>query len=151
VEISSTNGYRLVTRDGTEALLQVAGLSDDPPGIKIRYKVVMRNGESSLAMIPANSTAQSLNERLEAAAGIGSSEERSSAFSRLAHDAANVGNVEVVKQSLPRILDNNARDQATLDAARLLAGRQLRRQAIGIAKTIISSEMRDQALAELAR
>jgi hypothetical protein len=43
------------------------------------------------------------------------------------------------------------RDQAALDSARVLARSRLRRQAIEIAKSISSAELRDQALSELAR
>ena len=69
----------------------------------------------------------------------------------LARDAAKAGEVEIVKNALGQIGDNEMRDQAALEAARLLAKRNLRKYGVEVAKSITSNEIRDQALSELAR
>ena len=144
--IANTNVLAIVTRDGTQALLQICGLTDEPRGVRVRYKLLTQ------ALSPASSklSFKSLTERLDAADGIGNVEERSRAFAQLSTDAAKAGEVDLVRNALQRISSVETRDQTTLDAVRLLARRHLRRPAIDIAKTISSREMRDQALSELA-
>jgi len=81
---------------------------------------------------------------------IGSNTERAKAMAGVAADAARAGEVETVKKALGQISDNVMRDQATLNSARMLARRGLRKQAIEIAKTISGNTVRDTALSELA-
>ena len=150
-QLNDTNIFTFTTRDGAEALVQLAGISEIPPGIKLRYKLVTRAPDSPRNPRSNKLTRRALSDRIEAAASIVSSEERSSAFARIVHDAASVGEADIVKQSLPRILSSDARDQAAFDAARTLGSLNLRKQGIEVARSILSSEMRDQALAELAR
>jgi hypothetical protein len=145
--IASTNVLTIVTRDGTRCLLQFCGLTDEPRGVKVRYKLLV--AASTLAK-SSKLSLQSLTERLDAADGISSMSDRSHAFARLATDAARAGQVDLVRNALQRIVSVEMRNQATLDAVRLLARRNLRRPAIDIARTISNNEMRDRALSELA-
>ena len=145
--IAGTNVLVVITRDGTKGLLQLGSVTDEPRGVKVRYRLL------APALSPEASSKlsfKSLTERLDAADGIGNLEERSRAFARLSTDAAKAGEVDLVRNALQRISSIETRDQATLEAVRLLARRHLRRPAIDIAKTISSNEMRDQALSELA-
>jgi hypothetical protein len=132
---------KIVTRNGARGLLQIDGFTDDPPGVKVRYKLLGSNRISR----------ESLTDRLEAAGAISNNEERSRVFAKLATDAAKIGVVDLVTTSLQRITDNTARDQASLDSARILARGQHKRQAIEIAKRISDIAMRDLALSELAQ
>ena len=145
--LAGTNVLSLVTRAGARGLLQICGLTEEPRGVKVRYKLL---NQGSASADRNRFSRQSLQERLEAASGISSDSERSHAFAQLASDAAKAGEVELVKSSLQRIMSLETRDQAKLEAVRLLARRHLRRPAIEIARTISSLELRDQALAELA-
>ncbi|HWX20199.1 MAG TPA: protein kinase [Candidatus Binatia bacterium] len=146
--LAGSNVFRLVTRDGTESLVQLSGLTDEPRGVRVRYRLLK---ETSASGEGRNLSLQSLTERRDAAERIGNNAERDRAFARLAGDSARAGKVELVRKSLEGIIDNNMRDQAALDAVRLLAGRRLRKQAIPIAESIIGSELRDRAFSELAR
>ena len=132
---------KIVTRNGARGLLQIDGFTDDPPGVKVRYKLL---GSKRISR-------ESLTDRLEAAGAISNTEERSRVFAKLATDAAKIGVVDLVTTSLPRITDITARDQASLDSARILARGQHKRQAIEIAKRISDIGMRDLALSELAQ
>ncbi|HWW02444.1 MAG TPA: protein kinase [Candidatus Acidoferrum sp.] len=146
--LAGTNVFRLVTRDGTRGLLQICGVTDQLRGVKVRYKLLNQTsppGEGS------NLSLQSLTERWDAACQIGNAGQRSQAFARLATDAAKAGEVDLVRTSLQRIVDNVTRDQATLDSVRLLARRHLRKPAIEIARTITGNQLRDRALSELAQ
>ena len=138
--LNSTNVVRFITRDGDTGLLQITSVTDDPRGVKIRYKL-MKEGLSR----------QSLTERAEAAAGISGVEERARVFARLATDAARAGEVELVRTSLQRITDMDGRNQAAVASARLLVRRHLRKQAIEIAKSITDIDLRDRTLSELAQ
>lgn len=139
--LRGTNVYQLITRDGSRFVLQMTQVTDDPAGVRVLYRPLGR---------PLR-TREDLVDRIEAAGSISSVSQRSHAFARLAGEAASFGDVELVKQSLREIGDVSTRDQAALDSARLLAHGQHRRQAIEVAKSIISSELRDTALAELAQ
>ncbi len=146
--IRSTNLLRFVTRDGTEGILQIGGLTDDSRSMKVRYKLL---SQTSVNGDLGNLSHDNLAERVEAADGIVNSAGRNRAFARLAADAAKVGEVELVRSSLERIIDSATRNQAALDSARLLARRHLRRQGIEIARTITDNGMRDRALSEMAQ
>jgi hypothetical protein len=146
--LSGTKVLKVVTGEGARGLLQIDGFTDDPRGVKVRYKLLE---QSSVTGASKHLTRESLTDRLEAAGAISSNEERSRAFARLATDAARIGEVELIKASLQGTVDTAMRDRAALDSARLLARGTLKRQAIEIAKTITNNEMRDLALSELAQ
>jgi serine/threonine protein kinase len=145
--IRGTNPFHFVTRDGAEGVLRIEGLAEEPRGVKVHYRLLLPapGGEPGLR------SRERLAERAEAADGIRGNEERSRAFAKLATDAASAGEVGLVSSSLQRITDNQTRDQAALDSARLLAQRHLRRQAVEVARRILGNELRDQALSELAQ
>jgi predicted Ser/Thr protein kinase len=146
--LSGTNVFKIVTRDGARGLLQIDGISDDPRGIKVRYKLLEH---SSIPGATKQLSRESLTDRLEAADAISNNEDRSRAFARLATDAAKIGAVDLVTTSLQAIRDNMVRNQASLDSVRILARGHLKRQAIEIAKTITDNQTRDLALSELAQ
>jgi predicted Ser/Thr protein kinase len=135
--------YAFKTREAASGLLQVLGLADEPRGVKLRYKL--------LKEAAAGKSSEDLALRLEAAATISNSTARDSALAVLAKDAAKVGNVDLVQSSLGHMINGSARDQAAREAARLLAKRGLRREAIGVAQTISNMPLHDQAMAELAK
>ena len=146
--LSGNQVFRVVTREGVRGLLQIDGVTDDPPGLKVRFKLlepVSGPGGSNRL------TRESLSERLDAAGGIVDNQGRSRAFARLATDAAKIGEIDLVTTSLQGITDERMRNQAALESARLLARGHLKRQGIEIAKSITDSVMRDQALSELAQ
>ena len=132
------------TRDGNMGVLQIAGFTEEPETVKIRYKLV------SSAVNTAEER-QELSARLEAAVMIGSLSEKDKALSLVATDAARAGEIDTVSAAIARIGTLSTRDQASLDSVRLLAKRGLRKEAIRIAQRIGSNTMRDLALSELAQ
>jgi hypothetical protein len=151
--INGTQLMSFVTRDGTEGLLQLANDIEDGSSVRVRYKLLEKEGSSGP---PGREAArmrlrESLEERLEAAGSISGSEERGKAFARVAMDAARAGEPDIVETALQSVNNMSVHDQTALDAVRVLAKRHLRRQGIAIARNIFSNEMRDRALAELAQ
>jgi len=129
------------TRDGSLGLLQIVGFTDEPDAVRIRYKLVSSSVDDR----------EQLSARLDAAGMIGNLTERDKALSVVATDAARAGEVKTVSVAIERISTLSYRDQAALDAIRLLAKRGLRKEAIQIAQRITSISMRDLALSELAQ
>ncbi len=141
--VAGTNVYWFSTSAGTRGFLQLGAVTKAPPGLKLRYRL--------LTEPPQNLSHESLAERLDAAKGISDVEGRSRALAVVATDAANAGQVQLVRAALGGIIDLETRDRTAFTAAERLVQRHLRRQAIDIAKTITSSELRDKALAQLAQ
>jgi capsular polysaccharide biosynthesis protein len=69
----------------------------------------------------------------------------------LARDAAGEGDIEIVRKSLKGIVSFVTRDSAAHDAARALAKRGMRAEALEAAKTITSFKAREDALTELSQ
>jgi predicted Ser/Thr protein kinase len=132
------------TREGAKGVLQIMAFTDDPSGVKIRYRLVQSGKAESTSH-------EDLAGRLEAAANISGDAERDAALANLARDAAKSGEAEFISETLQQIRGSAERDQAALESVRLLARQGLRKPAIEIAKSIAGSAMRDQALSELAR
>jgi hypothetical protein len=144
VQVRSLNQWELLffkTRDGSKGVLQIVGFTDEPDAVKIRYKLVSSSVDDR----------EELAARLDAAGMIGSLTERDKALSGVATDAAKAGEVETVSDAIERITTLSYRDQAALDAVRLLAKRGFRKDAIQIAQRINSNMVRDLALSELAQ
>ncbi len=138
------------TREGALGLLEMLEYTDDPGGIKIRYKLVEhRPGAASAS--ERKTLREGLAERLDAASTISGPGEKDRALAMVALDAAKAGEMAIVKGSLGRIIRNTARDQAARESANLLASAGLSRQAIETAALIVGSVYRDQTFAELAR
>jgi predicted Ser/Thr protein kinase len=141
------------TREGAFGLLQAIIDSDNPPGLKIRYKLANQSPGSSAA--GSGDTRKRLRatlaERLEAATAMSGTSEKDASLAAVAKDAAIAGETELVKQALRRIGSTEIRDESAYATAVALAKRGLRKPAIDIAKTIASNETRDRALAELAK
>jgi uncharacterized membrane protein len=135
--------YAFKTREGSAGMLQVMGLAEGAPGVKIRYKLLKNATDAARA--------DDFLARLQAAKTINSNPSRDNALALLAKDAAKAGQVAIVRESLGQINNAVTGDNAARESARLLAKRGLRRQAIEIAHTIHNAVIHDQAMAELAR
>lgn len=129
------------TGNGSKGVLQIVRFTDEPDAVKIRYKLVRSAVEER----------EDYAARLEAAGMIGSQTEKDKALSVVATDAARAGEVDTVGEAIDGIATSSYRDQAALDAVRLLAKRGLRKEAIQIAQKIGGNTMRDLALSELAQ
>jgi len=142
------------TREGAMGVLQLAEFTtNNPPTVKIRYKLIQQtNGLDTAAPADTNNISRdALANRLEAASMVNDAPTRNKSLGTVVTDAARAGEVEIVKQALNQFHDFYARNQAALEAVRLLANRGMKKQALEIAKTINDASMRDQALAELAQ
>ena len=141
------------TREGAMGILQLVGFSDDPPAAKIRYKLIQQtNDQGAVITVQAgNNSQEALAQRLEAASIMNDMTAKNKALSVIATDAARAGNAKVVSSTLNQIYDFTTKSQTALEAVRLLAKRGMRKQALGIAKSIDDYTMRDQALSELAQ
>jgi len=144
-------GYPVLfeTREGALGLLQAIIDANDPPGLKIRYKLAKQPPTASTET--RKRLRQTLAERLEAATAISGSNEKDSALATLARDAAAAGEATLVKQALGRISSSETRDRSCYEAALTLAKRGLRKAAVEVAKTIAGNSTRDRALTELAK
>jgi predicted Ser/Thr protein kinase len=155
--LDQSKNWSFKTRDGQIGILQIAGFTDNPPAVEIRYKLVQHTSlddtkSFSLASDDASGmTRDALNERLDAASVIDNVAAKDKALGTLATNAASAGELEIVKDSLRQISNSALRDQAAHESAGLLAAQGLRSQALEIAKTIENDSARDQALSELAR
>ena len=135
------------TRDGSKGILQVVGFTEDPDSVKLRYKLLKSAVDDG--GIPSEER-ENLAARLEAATMISSMMEKDRAMATLAKDAARAGEINIVKNSLRQIGGNETRDAAAHESVRLLAQHGHRKQAVEVARTISSMEIRDKALSELA-
>jgi hypothetical protein len=123
----------------------------------IQYKLVppaitqATNLDGSLSPDAQNALRETLNERLDAASSINDVSEKDRPLAAIASDAAKAGEEEIVKKALAQMYLQNDRDDAAGDAARLLAKRGLRKQAIELAKGISDFTTRNQVLSELAQ
>ncbi len=99
----------------------------------------------------AKASHDTLAARLEAASVITDPSAKNSSLAAVALDAAKAGEADVAKDSLRQIVDITERIQTAHEAARLLAKRGLRKQALEIAKAIEDVGVRDEALSELAQ
>jgi hypothetical protein len=155
--LDQSMNWSFKTRDGQIGILQIAGFTDNPPAIKIRYKLVQPASTDDIKSFSLASDGASemsrdaLNERLEAASVISNVAAKDKALGTLAANAASAGELEIVRDSLRQISNSTSRDQAAHISASLLAAQGLSRQALEIAKTIENDSARDQALSELAR
>jgi hypothetical protein len=136
------------TRDGSQGVLRIVGFTDEPDAVKIRYKLIQSIvGDDGVSA----EDRENLAARLEAAAMISSTTEKDRAMAALAQDAAGAGDVEIVKNSLRQIGGHEARDAAAHESVRRLAQHGRRKQAVEVARTISSMDIRDKALSELAQ
>jgi predicted Ser/Thr protein kinase len=140
------------TREGAMGVLQLVSFTNDPPSAKIRYKLVQKtNGQDGISVPVNNASHETLAGRLEAASMMNDMTSRDKFIAAVATDAAKVGEIKVVKDSLQQINDFTMRNQTAREAVRLLAKQGLKKQALEIAKNIDDMSIRDQALSELAK
>jgi hypothetical protein len=155
--LDQSMNWAFKTRDGQIGILQIAGFTDNPPAVEIRYKLVQHISSDvvqspSLASDGASQiTRDVLNGRLDAASVMSNVAAKDKALGTVAANAASAGELQIVKDSLRQISNSALRDQAAHESAGLLAAQGLRSQALEIAKTIENDNTRDQALSELAR
>jgi predicted Ser/Thr protein kinase len=97
------------------------------------------------------SSREALRERLEAASEIRDPSARDEAVAAVTTAAAKVGDVEIVKLSLPKIVDFAKKNETAYESVGLLAKHGNRRQALVIAKEIGDPSLRDRALSDLAQ
>jgi hypothetical protein len=142
-----------VTRDGTAGVLQIAGASEDPAGMKIRYKLIEApRGLSRANLVKERKRARDdFTARLEAAMTIFGINEKDDALGQVARDAAKAGEAEIVRKAIGNMIGNNSRDATAHEAALLLAKAGQRKAAVEIAKSIFGNTTRDQTLSELAK
>jgi predicted Ser/Thr protein kinase len=144
------------TREGRMGILQIVRFSDNPPAATIRYKLLQQatadgtKPELAMSSEARKATWAALDDRLEAASSMNEVAEKDQPLAAVATDAAKVGAVNIVKRALGKMFDPMKRDGAAHDAARLLAKRGQRKQAIELAKGISDYTVRDQTLSELA-
>jgi hypothetical protein len=140
------------TREGAMGVLQLVGFTNDPPSMKIRYKLVQQtNGQEEILVAQDHVSHKTLDARLEAASMITDMDSRNGSLATIATDAAKAGEIKIVKESLQHINDFGTRNQTAFNAVRLLAKRGLKKEALETAKGINDMEIRDQALSELAK
>jgi predicted Ser/Thr protein kinase len=146
-----TFGFR--TRDGSVGLLQFIGYTDNPRGAQIRYKLVPRPEieASAVTTDTRSNLEEELNERLDAASNMSNDSRKDKLLAIIATDAANSREVDIVKNCLAKISNQEQQDKATRNTAMLLAKHGLRKEGIELATSINNPEYRDAALAELAQ
>ena len=144
--------YGFKTRAGLIGLLQITGFTEDPPGVKMRYKFFQ---QATNQVLTGNGAGKDLREalssRLEAAGEISGMTAKDRALASIATDAAKVGEAKIVQQAVEQISNMTARDTAIHHAALLLSKRGLRKQAVDLAKAMNSMTERDETLSELAQ
>jgi hypothetical protein len=152
-DFSDSNVKLFVTRDGTAGVLQIAGASEDPAGMKIRYKLIEApRGLSRANLVKERKRARDdFTARLEAAMTIFGINEKDDALGQVARDAAKAGEPEIVRKAIGNMIGNNSRDATAHEAALLLAKAGQRKAAVEIAKSIFGNTTRDQTLSELAK
>jgi hypothetical protein len=148
--------YGFKTREDALGLLQITGFTENPPAALIRYKLVPpaaladTNTDTAMPAAVRDLSEETLNERLDAASSISDPTERDKPLASVATDAAEAGELEIVRKALG-LLSDESRDDVTHEAAGLLVKRGLRKQAIELAKGISDDTIRNQALGELAQ
>ena len=142
--------YLFKTRAGNQGIMQIKAFAESPRGVKIRYKLL----QTQLSAAPADGGKRlkdDLSARLDAAADISNPNAKDEALAAVAMQAAKAGQVDLARRAIDRMYDIVRKDVMARGVSEQLAKRGLRRQAIEIAKTISNPNVRDAALAELAR
>jgi hypothetical protein len=145
--------YGFKTRAGLIGLLQITGYFTEPPsGVNLRYKVFQPTTNQDLTTTNASKdTHEVLLSRLEIAGEINGIAAKDEALARIATDAARVGDVKVVQQTVEQISSIPDHDSTIHKAALLLAKRGMRKQAVDFAKEMNIISERDETLSELAQ
>jgi hypothetical protein len=105
------------------------------------------------AEAPANArfSHEKLADRLAAAATISDPQLKDKSLTSLAKDAARASEIDIMNSTLSQMIEMGQRDEATHEAAVLLAKAGRSKQAIETAKGIADPDLRDKTLAELAQ
>ena len=145
--------YGFKTRAGLIGLLQITGYTENPSGVKMRYKFfqLATNQDLTTTNTSSNDMREILSSRLEAAGEINNLAAKDQALTGIAADAAKAGEVKIVQQTVEQISNTAAHDSAIHTAVLLLTKRGLRKPAVDLAKEIYNIAQRDQTLSELAQ
>ncbi|MDB6131121.1 MAG: prkC 34 [Verrucomicrobiales bacterium] len=136
--------YLFRTREGTLGLLQIKSI-DKNGKVRLRYKLAPHTSEMDKQKAKEN-----LEARLEAATTIRDGNQRDDTLSSVVMQAAKAGEVDILKTALGEIRSANRKDQSAASAVHELSRIGHQREAIEIAKTIMSSNLRDSTLSGLA-
>ena len=144
--------YGFKTRAGLVGLLQITGYTENPSGVKIRYKFFQpATNQDVMAASAGRDLREILSARLEAAGEINGINAKDQALAGIATDAAKAGQVKIVEETVQQMSGLTERDTVIHQAALLLAKRGLRKQAVDLAEEINNMTQRDQTLSELAQ
>ncbi len=144
--------YAFKTRAGLIGLLQITGFTENPSGVKIRYKFFWPLTNQDLTTTTVTNDLHGVFAlRLEAAQGINDMTARDRALAAIAIDAAKAGKGTIAQQAAEGISEMTARDSTIHQAVLLLSNHGLRKQAVDLAKEISDMTQRDRTLLELAQ
>lgn len=144
--------YAFKTRDGLFGVLQVEDFEEDPVGVKVRYKL-LRTTTNAVAHASGTEMPEvrvALLARLDAASAMSDVTRKDKPLAGVVMDAANAGDVDIVRRALSQMFYPNARDTAARDSALVLNRRGQRKQAVDIAKGITDYTILNQTLSDLA-
>ena len=141
------------TREGHTGVLQIVGFTTgSPPVATVRYKLIEPSKEGVAASSHSTeSIRQALLLRLDAASNIGIADNQNDPLTSIARDAANADETDIARRALDKIMESQAHDNATKIVALIMAAHGKRREAVEMAKGIHIVEIRDEAMAALAR
>jgi predicted Ser/Thr protein kinase len=155
--------YGFKTRGGLIGLLQISAYTDNPSGVKLRYKffqptnqdLTTTNASNDISATNTTSathnTRDVLASRLEAAINIENPTGRDQALARIAIDAGKAGEADLAWQTVNQMQNVTARDSTIHQAALLLSKHGLPKPALDMARQINNVSERDQTLSELAQ
>jgi len=145
--------YAFKTRDGLAGLMQIAGFTGNPPGVKMRYKLAPRatGRDAATSAVASAEIRDKLSSRLEAASSMNDVTAKDKPLAAVAADAARAGEIEIAKKALAQMFDPTRRDEAKRETALLLAKRGSRKDAVELAKSIGDDTIHNQTLSELAQ
>ncbi len=127
-------------RNGVTGLIQITGFTENPRGVRIRYKLVQRS-------TPLNN----LRARLEAATSIMEVRERSDTLFELVKEAIKANDLELAKEAAKEISVLGMQDQAIREIALALKRSGRLHEAIEMANTLSIVTERDRTLIELGK
>jgi hypothetical protein len=107
--------------------------------------------ESSTTPSKQPSDKASLASRFEAAAALQFQQEQQEAFAKLALDAAELGDAEITRKAIEKLIFQRRQQDVTYKSALKLAKAGKGEDAVRLAKSLISTTQREHALSKLAK
>ncbi len=150
------------TRDGTDGILQITGFTENPRGVKLRYKLVQPStrtnksndvirSENGNQLISSAKSREDLLIRLKAAESISELETKSDVLFSLVREAIKSNELDLAKQAASEINVVETSDQAIRDIAFAFKQNGQLREAIKMAETMSIVEEHDKTLLELSK